>query len=285
MTNCIGAPAREWLEQYVEGTLPEEEAQKFEDHYFDCPVCLGELQALQAAQAALRQHPVLIAQPKRVLAWPTNWNRMISFGALAAVLLIGLVTFRMIVDRPQQTGNVAVGPAPATSPASAPSQHTPQVPTQPGKPPVQPETAPGVEVAQLADLRLPTYHPPVLRGETENTAFENGMKQYVAGDCAGAMNTLSKVDPGGPDGLAAQFYSGVCRMHEGDMAGAVTTLRRVADAGDSPYQELALYYLAQIALAQSKTADARHDLKQVVALRGDREHQARRQLAQIPLEK
>ena len=74
MSNCSGAPAREWLAQYMEGTLPDEDAQKFEDHYFDCPVCFGELQAIQAAQEALRRHPVPITAPKRILEWPGSWR-------------------------------------------------------------------------------------------------------------------------------------------------------------------------------------------------------------------
>jgi TolA-binding protein len=272
MTNCIGAPARQWLEQYVEGTLPEEESQKFEDHYFDCPACLGELQALQAAQGALRRHPISVEQPKRVLAWPTNWNKMFAFGALAAALLVGLLTFRMMVHGPQQTGNVAVTPA-------TPSQQAPQSPAQPK---AAPDAQPGTQIAQLADLRLPSYHAPELRGPAGNVAFENGMKQYMAGDCAHAVNTLSQVEEHGPDGLAAQFYSGLCRIHTGDLATAADTLRHIADAGDSPYQESAFYYLAQIALAQSNADQARRDLNRVISLRGDLEHQARRQLAQIP---
>ncbi|HEY3703864.1 MAG TPA: zf-HC2 domain-containing protein [Terracidiphilus sp.] len=274
MTNCTGAPARQWLEQYVEGTLPENEAQKFEDHYFDCPVCLGELQALQTAQAVLRQHPVTVTAAKHVLAWPTNWNKMMSFGALAAALLIGFFAFRMIAHGPQQTGNVAVAPA------QGPTRQAPAGPAKSQAPEVaQPE----VEIAQLADLQPPTYNAPVLRGnETADAAFESGMKQYIAGDCAGAMNTLSQVDPSGPDGLAAQFYSGACRMHTGDLAGATASLRHIAEAGDSPYQESAFYYLAQIALAQSDAAAARRELNHVVLLRGDLEHRARKQLTEIP---
>jgi hypothetical protein len=263
----------------VEGTLPEEEAQKFEDHYFDCPVCFGELQAIQAAQQALRHHPIAVSQPKHVIAWPINRNRMISFGALAAALLIGFFTLHTIGHGPGQASDVAVAPAPA--------KQSPQAPAQPADSYAGPNAAqapqPAMEIAELADLRLPSYSAPVLRGgETGNAAFETGMKKYVAGDCASAMNTLSRVEASGPDGLAAQFYSGVCRMHAGDLAAAALTLRHVADAGDSPYQESAFYYLAQIALAQSNAAAARRELTHVVELRGDLEHQARRQLAQIP---
>ena len=68
MSHCTGAPAEQWLEQYVAGTLPDPEAQAFEEHYFDCPVCLAQLQALQAAAMQLRRNPAKI--PARVIAWP-----------------------------------------------------------------------------------------------------------------------------------------------------------------------------------------------------------------------
>src|SRR5215469_8616752 len=108
MSHCIGAPARQWLEQYVEGTLPEAEAENFENHYFDCPVCLGELQAVQATQEALRRHPVPIAAPRRILEWPVSWRPIVGFGALAATLVVGLFTFRAVNHGPQSGGSVAV---------------------------------------------------------------------------------------------------------------------------------------------------------------------------------
>ena len=271
MSNCIGAPAREWLEQYVEGTLPEAEAERFENHYFECPVCLGELQAIQAAQEALRRHPVPIEAPKRIFEWPVSWRPIASFGALAAALVVGFFGYRVMEHGPQTGGNAAmVQPAP-----------TPVPQPQPKAPEGQPATQ-VADLAAIADLRLPQYQPPVLRDGTAESAFEHGMKQYIAGDCPGATQTLSKVDKNGPDGLAAQFYSAVCRMHAGDLSAAAGMLRQIALAGDSAYQESAYYYLAQIALSESNAAEARRDLNHVVSLRGDLVHQARRQLSEIP---
>ncbi|UWZ84477.1 zf-HC2 domain-containing protein [Occallatibacter riparius] len=271
MSNCIGAPAREWLEQYVEGTLPEAEAERFENHYFECPVCLGELQALQAAQEALRRHPVAIEAPKRFFEWPTVWRPVAGFGAVAAALILGFFGYRVMEHAPQTGGNVAVTqPAPSAVPPVQPSASQGQPTTQ------------VADLASIADLRLPQYQPPVLRDGSAESAFEHGMKQYIAGDCAGATQTLSQVDKSGPDGLAAQFYSGVCRIHSGDLRGAASILRQVASAGDSAYEESAYYYLAQIALAESNAAEARRDLNHVVSLRGDLVHQARKQLSEIP---
>jgi hypothetical protein len=255
MTDCIGAPAREWLERYVDGTLPDAEAQQFEEHYFECSVCLTELQALQAARKQLEQHPVSAPPRRRVLSWPV----LVSFGAMAAALLIGYLTVRTL-RHPEPAGTLAVAPPTKSNEAGQAAQ----------------------QIAQLADLQLPVYRVATLRDGSEGTAFERGMKQYAAGDCTGARRTLAKVDAQGPDGLAAQFYSGVCAMHAGDFTGASSLLRSVASTGDSPEQESAWYYLAQISLARSDAADARQELDHVLSLHGDLEDQARKQLAQLP---
>jgi thioredoxin-like negative regulator of GroEL len=256
MSDCIGAPAREWLERYVEGTLPEPEAQRFEEHYFDCARCLAELQAVQEAQEQLRRHPVSASSRRRVLSWPV----MASFAAMAAALVMGYITVRTFRHAEPADKSAAVQSGAANSGAGQPAQ----------------------QVAQLADLHLPPYRASTLRGDNTDVAFERGMKLYAAGDCTGASKTLAKVDPKGPDGLAAQFYAGACRMQEGDSAGATSLFHRVASAGDSPQQESAWYYLAQIALMRSDVEEARQDLGRVVALHGDLESQARKQLDQLP---
>jgi len=108
------------------------------------------------------------------------------------------------------------------------------------------------------------------------------MTLYSAGNCTAAVKSLAHVDANSSDALAAQFYAGVCRMHLGNLDAAESTLRHVADAGDSPQEEAAWYYLAQIALSRSAAAPARQDLEKVVALHGDFERAASKQLGQIP---
>jgi hypothetical protein len=264
MNDCIGAPAQKWLDRYLEGTLPENEAQAFESHYFDCPVCLGELQAVQAAQEQLRLHPVAIQPKARVLRWPA----LVTVGSLAAALLIGFITLRA-VHRPNSPAN--------QSAASAPSQPSSPAGQTASEPAVQP-----TQLAQLADLNLPPFHASTLRGESSDTAYSRGMKLYSAGNCTAAVKALARVDATSSDALAAQFYTGVCRMHMGDLDSAQSNLRHVAAAGDSPQEEAAWYYLAQIALSRSAAAPARQNLQKVVALHGDFERAANKQLGQIP---
>ena len=70
-------------------------------------------------------------------------------------------------------------------------------------------------------------------------------------------------------------------MHEGDLDGAAHSLRGVSDAGDSPEQEAALYFLAQIALARNDAGSARKSLERTVALHGDYERRARVELTHL----
>jgi hypothetical protein len=139
-------------------------------------------------------------------------------------------------------------------------------------------------ISRLADLTLPAFQPPNLRGQVGDPHFDAGMKAYARQDCPSAVMDLSQVPTQDNDSLAAQFYTGVCQMHEGDLAAASSSLRRVESAGDSPQQEAALYYLAQIALARNDATAARHYLASTIALRGDFLTRARAQLAGIPAE-
>ncbi len=273
MNPCDGAPAELLLERYIQGTLPDAEAQQFEEHYFDCPVCVAQVEALQAVRTRLAGLPIneqptaQTATKKRakLFAWPTPMAAMV---ALAASLFIVFLSYRfMLPNFLPSTVTIQTGPqSPATShPATTPSSST------------QPSTS----VAQLADLTLPPFRAATLRGESEDADFAAGMTAYSTGDCRAALTALSRVPESASSALAAQFYSGECQMHLGDLRSAATTLQRVAAAGDSPQQEASYYYLAQIALTRNDAPAARQALDDTVALRGDFEQRARRQSAAL----
>lgn len=253
MSRCAGEPAEQMAEQYIAGTLPDPEAQAFEEHYFDCPVCLAQLQALQAVAGQMRRNPVKI--PGRVIRWPAVAG---TIGAIAALLLMTVIGYREMVHRP----GVAAGPGKTATPSME-------------------KTASSAAVTQIADLTLPPFAASSLRGEAEDTHYAAGMKAYTSGDCAAAANQLAQVSARSGDALSARFYSGVCQLKLNQLDAASTTLGRVAGKGDSPEQEAALYYLAQIALLHDDSAGAREQLEKVISLHGDFEQRAASELRRL----
>jgi tetratricopeptide (TPR) repeat protein len=261
MTNCTGAPAEQLVESYLLGTLPEDEALKFEEHYFECPVCLAQVEALQAVATKLRSEP---RRPKgTVLSWPI---RFAALGTIAAALVVGFVALK--------PGHQTQPPMVAQSPA---------VPAPQAGATAQPKasTAASAAVSQLADLTLPVFRAANLRGESGSAQFAAGMTAYANQDCPGAVKALAKVSAADEDARAARFYSGVCEMHDGDLGAAAKTLKAVANAGDSPQQEAALYFLAQVALKRNDAAEARAYLTRTVSLHGDFEKRAHAELNKL----
>ncbi len=95
MSRCTGSPAELSALPYVEGVLPDDEAERFEEHYFDCPVCLEHLQTLQAMRAGMAKlsaEPAQAPSRKNMLSWPRMTWAIGSIGSIAAaLLLIGFV--------------------------------------------------------------------------------------------------------------------------------------------------------------------------------------------------
>ncbi|MGA3048348.1 MAG: zf-HC2 domain-containing protein [Terracidiphilus sp.] len=262
MTDCTGTLASRYLEQYIQGTLSERESQKFEEHFFGCPSCLAQVEALQVVALKLGGQPRKM--PKTPIPWPVRGS---ALAALAAMMIIGFLGFRVLY-RP-------AGPSVAKVPSvSAPGSGNS----------LKSDAASlaSSTMSRLADLTLPAFQPPNLRGQNGDPHFSAGMKAYNRLDCRSAVDILSQVPAQDDDSLAAQFYIGVCQMQLKELAAASSSLRNVDSAGDSPQQEAALYYLAQIALARNDSTTARHYLARTISLRGDFLVRARAELAGIP---
>jgi hypothetical protein len=209
------------------------------------------------------------AQPQR-RAW-TLFHRpawIWSGAAVAAVLLIGVLAYRNFKPgHPQQA-------------AVSEQKGAPQSVSEAGKA----GAAAASQYSRLADLTLPAYVELNLRGENTDSSFEAGMKKYAQGDCRGAIADLALVAVDSAEARSARLYMGSCQMRLGNWKQAAGILHEVADAGDSPQQETALFELAQVALASGDPATAKTYLERTIALRGDFERRARaqqRQLAEI----
>jgi len=263
MIKCAGAPADRFLEPYFEGTLPEAEAQKFEEHYLGCQVCLAKLKALEAVALKLGARP-----RGRLVRWPAG---LVAAGAIAATLLLVLLGRQMLI-RPaaplQQTAQTGAAPR-----AAAPALPTTEA------------SVSRSSLRQLADVRLPVFQLAHVRGQSENPAFEEGMRAYARHDCAGAVKELGHVKATDSDGTMARLYSGVCLMQQGETGPAAQNLKAAAQVAGSAEQEAAWYYLGQIALMKDDAALARRYLALAVAMHGNFESRARSELGRIPADR
>ena len=307
MTKCIGSPAEEMAEQYLAGDLPEAETERFEEHYFGCDLCHEHLMALKEIRDGLAREPMAIVAPAsgpapveprqsfrgRILAFPVP---MAVLASLAAALLVGAVLVGIQRSSPVlQPGHGRAGstaalkahPQPAmnthpdakgNSQATAKSGGTNTPAAQPGPP----ET----ELASLADVHLPVYQEPQLRGEeaanSDHAQFLSGMQAYAQGDCGAALEALARVPATAADGIATKLYSGLCQFKGRELDSAQVSLTDVVDAGDSPELETAEYFLAQTRLLRGDAQGAKDWLNRTIALHGDYEERAQKQAALLP---
>jgi hypothetical protein len=307
MNECIGGPVEEFAERYLNGSLAENEAEKFEEHYFSCETCHEMLVALQDIRSSLAAASRLEdasgavttvvsesgpAQPLRIVSRRASKpvqlgtpRRFVAWGSIAAAILVAVVLAAVALNRhpagPQTAGNTPAAPkkiAPGTVPGSD---------TQPengSRAPVQAENQ-NVQLASLADVQLPGYKAPELRGSEVNdpiqTAFASGMKSYTLGDCPEALAQFAHVPDGGPHGVAARLYGGLCRFKAHELSQAQNSFEAVIAAGDTPQLETAEYYLAQTMLLRSDAATARLWLRRTVSLHGDYQARAQAQLSRL----
>ena len=228
MTQCTGAPADRWLEEYVAGTLPEAEALRFEEHYFACPVCLAQVEALEAAAGEVKGEVIDLPQVtgRPAVQGPARWAFLV--GALAATIVAAFLGIRVWQH--------------LTPPGKAASQ----------APVVAPQRA--ADLAQMADRALPPFRATTVRGESKSGRFDAGMRAYAAGNCPAAIDALARVPAASERATVARFYAAACRMKLADYAGAAQGFKAIAEAGDSAFQEAAMYYLAQTELPATMPA-------------------------------
>jgi tetratricopeptide (TPR) repeat protein len=240
--NCETVQSEQVVERYVLGQLGEAEQQSFEEHFFDCDACLEEVRMMQSLQAAAAERGrPVVEMPRR------KW---MLWGAAAAVLVAGFG----LVEIPRVRQRVA-----------APVAKAPTVDA-------------GAELLVLARVTAPQYTASNLRSASGNgeERFRAAMAKYSAGEYAAAAEGLR-----GMKTAAARFYLGIAELMTGNLEEAVTHLRDTAAMGETPYLEEAQFFLAKALLGEKNVAGAAVELEQTIALRGDREAEARRLLEQV----
>jgi len=88
----------QWPDRYVLGRLPDEERQRFEEHFITCPKCLDALEAVEGLRAGLKQLPENETKPApkesgahRLPPWLLAAAGLVVGFGLAALIFLGEV--------------------------------------------------------------------------------------------------------------------------------------------------------------------------------------------------
>ena len=266
--DCGRVAREEVLESYLVGRLGEEDREAFEEHYFECARCFGDLQTLQAIRGELRQADAEFGDKTRrpLLRWVP------AAGLAAAIVLAVGVALWM---RP-----VPVGVSETPKPPLPSRADVPEIP-QPRE--SKPTAAPGPSLEELARVEAPRYEPLRLRGmPDEATArFLRGMEHYRKADYGGAVADLRAAAELDPDAAHIRFFLGVSHLMLGQDDAAIDGLRATIALGDSAYLEEAHWYLAKAFLRRKDLSAAETQLKKLVELRGSMSGEAGRLLTHV----
>jgi TolA-binding protein len=293
LMECEHVLGNEIADGYLRGALSAADQEAFEDHYFECARCFGELENLSLLGQAVARGAADVEARFRTGDRRARWTWVAA--AVVAFVAIGLYWFVRSNGPPERRadgeGRVAqqqraarVQPAP-----EAPSRPLPEIasPAQSRHPPAVPVSA-GAKVrsaalAVLAVVQAPPYTPAILRGALDEPErrFREAMRLYVNRDYAGAkpeLRVAAALDRERPD---IAFFLGICALLTDESVTATTELRRTIALGESPYLEEAHFYLAKSHLRRGELSAAAAQLKATVRLRGEREKEAREMLKKL----
>ncbi len=280
----------ELAERYLLGDLSPAEQEAYEQHYFECARCFGELRRLQAIRDVLRAAPPAIPAPKGSRVWNPWWGWAMA-GAVAAAL-VAVVLLRQsgapepVAGLPRAAAPAGPTSSPGADPAGVPAaagNAEPSVALAPPAAAASPEARRLGVLARLARAEPPRYSPRVLRGAADEAtvSFQQGMKGYVAGDYGAAIRSLrqaGQLDPERPD---IAFFLAASELLAGNIAGAVGEFERTIAMGDTPFLEEAHFYLAKALLKRGDVRGARRELTAVADIQGELRHDADAILRQL----
>lgn len=248
--SCDFAVREALAERYVLGKLNEAEAERFEEHFFECDGCFEEVQTIRAVREALREMP--LAVPARPASrWPI---RTLSW---AAVLLLGIGGGVSILWLSQESSRPAADAGAQRSAA--------------------------LRLADLAAIQPPPFTPARLRGAGQRgrDRFREAMALYGGGHFQAAIPGLIAASDADPADAGSRFFLGICFLMVNQSDRASEALRQTVALGDSPYLEEAHFYLGKALLRLNQVDGAREELRRAVGMHGDLEAPARGLLGEL----
>jgi RNA polymerase sigma-70 factor (ECF subfamily) len=260
--DCDRFLAEEVPERYLTGVLTDADRDAYEEHFFTCNRCFGELQTMRALRAELRDRALMEGpSPVRRIVKPVwAWTAAAAALILAAAALFVVARIRTVPDRTAETT--------PTHPAGADAGVTDRTATK---------------IDELTRVDPPKYIAMTLRSVDRSRAvFDEAMTAYTDGRYPDAIRGLEAFHSSHPSEATASFYLGVSLLMMNRNNEAIVALhaaeRDSSYAGDARFlltkallrtgeREAALRLLDTIARANGpRAADARGLQRAVTAL-------------------
>jgi tetratricopeptide (TPR) repeat protein len=244
--DCAEKREPDLAERYLRGGLSEEDATRYEDHFFACESCFAELKALEALHLELVRTRHSVEAEARV-PHPVLW---IAAAAAVLVLASGAALYLTRGGMPlPESGSSTEGPM----------------------------------LANLSRIEPPPWTPTRLRGAENDSGrqFREAMELYAKGEWSAALPALRDASRLDPKAAHVSFYLGACALLAGRRAEAVASLRRVVALGETPFLEESHFFLAKAHLGTGDLAAAEAELAKAIELGGPRGDEARRLLGEL----
>lgn len=259
--NCEQAAQQGLAEKYILGQLNAADTERFEEHFFECDNCFEEVQTLCALREGLRElpaasvpaHKVPIGRPAQAWRW----------AAVVAIVLAVAGASRLWFVR-------------SGSPARTDRERGS------GSADARPQST-RIRLSELAGIDPPPFKPLHLRGAESKAAgqFRAAMASYSRGDYEAAIPLLLAASKADASHAGSRYFLGICLLMINQADSALKALQETVAMGDSPYLEEARFYLAKGYLRVDRTAAAKEELREVIAMHGDLEERARKLVEEL----
>ena len=236
-----------------DGTLPQTEAEAFEEHYFGCQRCFSELQlrhgvALELAHQSGPKDSAIAPKTRSYAAWVL---------AAAAVLILSVTGVWVVRQRS------AVNSTGSTTALLDSQQKLFE------------------ELARIE--QVPPYVQATIRGGVgpAQEKFRQGMQLYQQGKYAEAIPFLRSALQSDTELLPGRFYLGISLLMINQTDEAIQILMSLTGSADNPYLEESHWYLAKAFFRKKDIKAGTGHLEAVAGLNGPYAPDAHRLLERV----
>lgn len=216
------------IDSYLQGNLPDEKLEAFEQHYFECDLCYAELKV--AERLISKEVPIVIegraAKPLFGFDWKLTRKPMLAF----AVFFVMAITAILVIV----------------------INHSSRLRL----------------LYNLSDFSPPVYIQSEIRGQgisRINGAFARAMAHYNRKEYSHALDILKGI-PGSAQNPQVIFFKGICYLLTDELHKAIKEFDNIIEDMNPSYYDEAIYYKAIALLRSNKKEKALEQLNHLAGM-------------------